>query len=105
KAFITNSGTEITGVVTVAAVTGEPVDGRRWISAIMVPAGTPGFQVSKRYSKVGWSASDTNEISFSGCRVPADHLLGEEGRGYAQFLEVLDEGRIAVAALSVGLAQ
>ena len=105
KAFITNSGTEITGVVTVAAVTGEPVDGRRRISAIMVPAGTPGFQVSKRYSKVGWSASDTNELSFSACRVPAGHLLGEEGRGYAQFLEVLDEGRIAVAALSVGLAQ
>ena len=105
KAFITNSGTEITGLVTVAAVTGEPVNGRRQISAIMVPAGTPGFQVSRRYSKVGWSASDTNELSFSDCHVPAGNLLGEEGRGYAQFLEVLDEGRIAVAALSVGLAQ
>lgn len=105
KAFITNSGTEITAVVTVASVTGEPVNGRRQISAIMVPAGTPGFSVSKRYSKVGWSSSDTNELSFVDCRVPKDHLLGEEGRGYAQFLEVLDEGRIAVAALSVGLAQ
>ncbi len=105
KAFITNSGTEITGLVTVAAVTGQPVNGRRQISAIMVPAGTPGLSVSKKYSKVGWSASDTNELSFSDCRVPLDHLLGEEGRGYAQCLEVLDEGRIAVAALSVGLAQ
>jgi short-chain 2-methylacyl-CoA dehydrogenase len=105
KAFITNSGTEITGLVTVAAVTGGPVNGRRQISAIMVPAGTPGFNVSKRYSKVGWSASDTNELLFSDCRVPLDNLLGEEGRGYAQFLEVLDKGRIAVAALSVGLAQ
>ena len=105
KAFITNSGTEITALVTVASVTGEPVNGRRQISAIMVPAGTPGFSVSKRYSKVGWSSSDTNELSFVDCRVPEDHLLGEEGRGYAQFLEVLDEGRIAVAALSVGLAQ
>jgi short-chain 2-methylacyl-CoA dehydrogenase len=105
KAFITNSGTEITALVTVAAVTGEPADGRRRISSIVVPAGTPGFKVSKKYSKVGWSASDTNELSFSGCRVPLDHLLGEEGRGYAQFLQILDEGRIAVAALSVGLAQ
>jgi short/branched chain acyl-CoA dehydrogenase len=105
KAFITNSGTEITALVTVASVTGEPVNGRPQISAIMVPAGTPGFSVSKRYSKVGWSSSDTNELSFVDCRVPEDHLLGEEGRGYAQFLEVLDEGRIAVAALSVGLAQ
>jgi short/branched chain acyl-CoA dehydrogenase len=105
KAFITNSGTEITALVTVAAVTGPPVDGRRRISAIVVPAGTPGFAVAKRYSKVGWSASDTNELSFSDCRVPLGQLLGEEGRGYAQFLGVLDEGRIAVAALSVGLAQ
>jgi len=105
KAFITNSGTSVTGVVTVAAVTGEPVNGRRQISAIMVPAGTPGLNVTKKYSKVGWSSSDTNELSFSDCRVPLDHLLGEEGRGYAQFLQVLDEGRVAVAALSVGLAQ
>jgi len=105
KAFITNGGTQITSVVTVAAVTGKPVNERPQISAIVVPAGTPGFTASKKYSKVGWSASDTRELSFSDCRVPADHLLGEEGRGYSQFLSVLDEGRIAVAALSVGLAQ
>lgn len=100
KTFITNSGTDITALVTVAAVTGD-----HRISAIIVPAGTPGFTVSKRYSKVGWSASDTNELTFTDCRVPLDNLLGEEGRGYAQCLEVLDGGRIAVAALSVGLAQ
>ncbi|MGW5161723.1 acyl-CoA dehydrogenase family protein [Nonomuraea wenchangensis] len=100
KAFITNSGTDITSVVGVAALTGE-----REISTILVPAGTPGFTVSKKYSKVGWNASDTRELSFSDCRVPAANLLGERGRGYAQFLQTLDEGRIAIAALSVGLAQ
>jgi alkylation response protein AidB-like acyl-CoA dehydrogenase len=105
KCFITNGGTEITSVVTVAAVTGGPANGRRQISAIVVPAGTPGFTATKKYSKVGWSASDTRELTFSDCRVPLDHLLGEEGRGYPQFLRVLDEGRVAVAALSVGLAQ
>jgi len=105
KAFITNSGTEITGLVTVTAVTGEFPDGRKEISAIVVPAGTPGFTVSKKYSKVGWNASDTRELSFSDCRVPAANLLGERGRGYANFLSILDEGRIAIAALSVGLAQ
>jgi short/branched chain acyl-CoA dehydrogenase len=100
KAFITNSGTDITGLVTVAAVTGE-----RETSTIIVPAGTPGFTVSKKYSKVGWSASDTRELSFSDCRVPRANLLGEAGRGYAQFLSTLDEGRIAIAALATGLAQ
>ncbi|MEV4170923.1 acyl-CoA dehydrogenase family protein [Nonomuraea sp. NPDC049709] len=100
KAFITNSGTRITGVVGVAALTGE-----REISTILVPSGTPGFTVSKKYSKVGWNASDTRELSFSDCRVPAENLLGERGRGYAQFLQTLDEGRVAIAALSVGLAQ
>ena len=137
KVFITNAGTDITGLVTVAAVTGAAVTGdavtgaavtgaavtgagaagpavtagptaprgRPEISAIVVPAGTPGLSVSKKYSKVGWSASDTREVSFSGCRVPLDNLLGGEGRGYAQFLQILDEGRVAVAALSVGLAQ
>jgi short/branched chain acyl-CoA dehydrogenase len=104
KAFITNSGTDITRVVTVTAVTGE-VDGRKQISAIIVPAGTPGFTVSKKYSKVGWNASDTHELSFADCVVPAANLLGEEGRGYAQFLSTLDEGRVAIAAVSVGLAQ
>ncbi|WP_049571548.1 acyl-CoA dehydrogenase family protein [Nonomuraea sp. SBT364] len=100
KAFITNSGTDITGVVGVAAITGE-----REISTILVPSGTPGFTVSKKYSKVGWNASDTRELSFSDCRVPAANLLGERGRGYAQFLQTLDEGRVAIAALGVGLAQ
>jgi short-chain 2-methylacyl-CoA dehydrogenase len=105
KAFITNSGTDITSVVTVTAITGEQPDGRKEISAIMVPAGTPGFRVSQKYSKVGWSASDTRELFFDDCRVPAGNLLGERGRGYAQFLSILDEGRVAIAALSVGLAQ
>ncbi|RSM58710.1 acyl-CoA dehydrogenase [Kibdelosporangium aridum] len=104
KAFITNSGTDITRLVTVTAVTGER-DGRKQISAIIVPSGTPGFTVSKKYSKVGWSASDTRELSFADCVVPASNLLGSEGRGYAQFLSTLDEGRVAISALSVGLAQ
>ncbi|MET8764549.1 acyl-CoA dehydrogenase family protein [Lentzea sp. NPDC004782] len=105
KAFITNSGTDITGLVTVAAVTGTLPDGRKEISSIIVPSGTPGFTVSKKYSKVGWCASDTRELSFQDCRVPAANLLGERGRGFAQFLRTLDEGRVAIAALSVGLAQ
>ena len=105
KAFITNSGTDITTLVTVTAVTGRGEGGRPEISAIIVPAGTPGFTVSKKYSKVGWLASDTRELSFTDCRVPESNLLGERGRGYAQFLRTLDEGRIAIAALSVGLAQ
>ena len=79
--------------------------GPREISSIVVPAGTPGLTVGPEYSKVGWCASDTRELSFASCRVPADHLLGARGRGYAQFLEILDEGRIAIAALAVGLAQ
>ncbi|GGM36884.1 acyl-CoA dehydrogenase [Longimycelium tulufanense] len=105
KAFITNSGTAMTSLVNVAAVTGRTPDGRKEISTIIVPAGTPGFTVSKKYSKVGWNASDTRELSFADCRVPAENLLGERGRGYAQFLQTLDEGRVAIAALSVGLAQ
>ncbi|MEU7884070.1 acyl-CoA dehydrogenase family protein [Microbispora bryophytorum] len=105
KAFITNSGTDITGVVAVAAITGRRQDGRPEISTILVPSGTPGLTVSEKYSKVGWSASDTRELSFTGCRVPEENLLGERGRGYAQFLQTLDEGRVAIAALSVGLAQ
>ena len=105
KAFITNSGTDITSFVTVTAITARP-DGRRpEISAIVVPSGTPGFTVAPKYSKVGWSASDTHELAFSDCHVPAANLLGQEGRGYAQFLEILDEGRVAIAALAVGLAQ
>ncbi|MDQ1652595.1 MAG: short-chain 2-methylacyl-CoA dehydrogenase [Cryptosporangiaceae bacterium] len=105
KAFITNSGTDITALVTVTAVTGETEDGRKEISSIIVPSGTPGFTVSKKYSKVGWNASDTRELSFVDCRVPEENLLGERGRGYAQFLQILDEGRIAISALAVGLSQ
>ncbi|MYR55730.1 acyl-CoA dehydrogenase [Streptomyces sp. SID625] len=105
KCFITNSGTDITGLVTVTAVTGRKSDGRPVISAIIVPSGTPGFTVAPAYSKVGWNASDTRELSFTDVRVPAANLLGEQGRGYAQFLRILDEGRIAIAALATGLAQ
>ncbi|WP_062429133.1 acyl-CoA dehydrogenase family protein [Herbidospora daliensis] len=105
KAFITNSGTSITGFIGVAAITGRREGGKPEISTIIVPAGTPGLRVSEKYSKVGWSSSDTRELSFTDCRVPAANLLGQRGRGYAQFLQTLDEGRIAIAALSVGLAQ
>jgi alkylation response protein AidB-like acyl-CoA dehydrogenase len=105
KSFITNSGTTITAVVGVAAVTGTRADGKPEISTILVPSGTPGFTVAPSYSKVGWCSSDTHELSFDGCRVPAANLLGERGRGYAQFLRTLDEGRVAIAALSTGLAQ
>jgi short-chain 2-methylacyl-CoA dehydrogenase len=103
KAFITNSGTSITSLVTALAITGKS-DGRPEISAIIVPSGTPGLTVGPEYSKVGWCASDTRELAFSSCRVPAGNLLGEQGRGYAQFLRTLDEGRVAIAALSAGLA-
>jgi short/branched chain acyl-CoA dehydrogenase len=104
KAFITNSGTDMTSFVTATAVTAREA-GRPEISAIIVPSGTPGFTVAPGYSKVGWTASDTHELAFSDCRVPEGNLLGARGRGYAQFLQILDEGRIAIAALSVGLAQ
>ena len=105
KSFITNSGTDITSFVTVTAVTGTQADGRKEISTIIVPSGTPGFTVAPKYSKVGWHASDTHELSFDDVRVPAGNLLGERGRGFAQFLSTLDEGRVAIAALAVGLAQ
>jgi short/branched chain acyl-CoA dehydrogenase len=105
KCFITNSGTDITGLVTVTAVTGRTDTGKPLISSIIVPSGTPGFTVAAPYSKVGWNASDTRELSFTDVRVPAANLLGVEGRGYAQFLRILDEGRIAIAALATGLAQ
>ena len=106
KSFITNSGTSLTSLVTVLAITGgeQGTDRRKEISAIIVPAGTPGFTVGGKYSKVGWCASDTRELAFDSCRVPADHLLGERGRGYAQFLQILDAGRVAIAALATGLA-
>jgi short/branched chain acyl-CoA dehydrogenase len=100
KAFITNSGTSITSLVTVTARTG-PGE----ISAIVVPAATPGLEVSPPYRKMGWHASDTRGLAFSGCRVPAEHLLGERGAGFRQFLAILDEGRIAISALAVGTIQ
>jgi short/branched chain acyl-CoA dehydrogenase len=105
KAFITNSGTDISALVTITAVTGELPGGHKEISAIIVPHGTPGFEVGKSYRKVGWHASDTHELSFNDCRVPEENLLGERGKGFANFLRTLDDGRIAVAALGVGLAQ
>nr|WP_204264525.1 acyl-CoA dehydrogenase family protein [Geodermatophilus normandii] len=105
KAFITNSGTDLTELVIVTAVTGTRADGGKEISAIAIPSGTPGMTVGPRYSKVGWNASDTRELSFSDCRVPEENLVGQRGRGYAQFLSILDEGRIAISALAVGLAQ
>ena len=105
KAFITNSGTDITRLVTVTAVTGEQADGRKEISSILVPVPTEGFTAEPAYDKVGWHASDTHPLSFDDVRVPEENLLGQRGRGYAGFLSILDEGRIAIAALAVGAAQ
>ena len=105
KTFITNSGTSITSLVTVACVTGEQPDGSKEISTIIIPSGTPGFTVDPAYHKVGWHASDTHPLSFNNVRVPEANLLGARGRGYANFLRTLDEGRVAVAALAVGAAQ
>ena len=104
KSFITNSGTSLTSLVTVLARTGRGRDGRPETSSIIVPSGTDGLTVGPGYSKVGWCASDTRELVLTSCRVPADHLLGERGAGYRQFLEILDGGRIAIAALAAGLA-
>jgi alkylation response protein AidB-like acyl-CoA dehydrogenase len=100
KAFITNSGTEITSVITVTARTGE-----KEISTILVPAATPGLVVEPAYEKLGWHISDTHGLSFDDCRVPEANLLGVRGNGFKQFLAVLDDGRIAISALAVGLAQ
>jgi short/branched chain acyl-CoA dehydrogenase len=105
KQFITNSGSSMTSVVTVTARTGEREDGRPEISAVLVPAGTPGFTAEKAYDKLGWHASDTHPLTFEDCRVPESNLLGERGRGYAQFLATLDDGRVAIAALAVGCIQ
>ncbi|WP_435277752.1 acyl-CoA dehydrogenase family protein [Rhodococcus yananensis] len=105
KQFITNSGTDITSLVTVTAVTGVKENGRKEISTILVPTSTPGFTAEPAYDKVGWNASDTHPLTFADVRVPEENLLGERGRGYANFLRILDEGRIAIAALSTGAAQ
>ena len=105
KQFITNSGSSITSVVTTTARTGTRENGSAEISTIMVPAGTPGFTAEKAYDKLGWHASDTHPLSFEDVRVPEANLLGDRGRGYAQFLATLDDGRVAIAALAVGCIQ
>jgi len=104
KQFITNSGTDITRFVTMTAVTGER-EGRKEISTIIVPNGTPGFTVEPAYDKVGWNASDTHPLTLQDVRVPEENLLGERGRGFKNFLSILDEGRIAIAALATGAAE
>jgi short/branched chain acyl-CoA dehydrogenase len=119
KQFITNAGTDISGVVCITAVTGEEPAGdspdgaggversavAREISNILIPNGTPGFEPGEPYRKMGWNASDTRPLTFTECRVPEDHLLGPRGAGFKQFLHILDIGRIGVAAMGVGLAQ
>jgi alkylation response protein AidB-like acyl-CoA dehydrogenase len=104
KAFITNSGSSITSLVTVTARTGT-VDGKPEISAILIPSGTPGFEVQPAYDKLGWRISDTHGLVFDDCRVPEANLVGTRGTGFKQFLAILDDGRIAISALAVGLAQ
>jgi short-chain 2-methylacyl-CoA dehydrogenase len=100
KQFITNSGTDISGFVTITARTGEDE-----ISNLLVPNGTPGYEVGEPYRKMGWNASDTRPLTFEDCRVPEDHLVGPPGQGFKQFLQTLDGGRIGVSAMGVGLAQ
>ena len=100
KQFITNSGTDISGFVTITARTGEDE-----ISNLLVPNGTPGYEVGEPYRKMGWNASDTRPLSFEDCRVPEDNLVGPRGQGFKQFLQTLDGGRIGVSAMGVGLAQ
>ena len=110
KQFITNAGTDISGVVCITAVTGETdtpagASGTKEISNILVPNGAPGYEQGEPYRKMGWNASDTRPLSFSDCRVPEENLLGPRGQGFKQFLHILDIGRIGVAAMGVGLAQ
>jgi short-chain 2-methylacyl-CoA dehydrogenase len=100
KQFITNSGTDISGFVTITARTGEDE-----ISNLLVPNGTPGYVIGEPYRKMGWNASDTRPLTFEDCRVPEDHLVGPPGQGFRQFLQTLDGGRIGVSAMGVGLAQ
>jgi short/branched chain acyl-CoA dehydrogenase len=104
KQFITNSGTDISACVSITAVTGGE-NGNKEISNIIVPNGTPGYEIGESYRKMGWNASDTRPLSFDGCRVPEENLLGRRGDGFKQFLQILDGGRIGVAAMGVGLAQ
>jgi short/branched chain acyl-CoA dehydrogenase len=102
KQFITNSGTDITSICTITARSGTRDNGKPEISAIVVPVGTPGFEVGPSYAKLGWHASDTHPLTFTDVRVPEDHLLGERGQGYHEFLSILDSGRVAIAALALG---
>jgi short/branched chain acyl-CoA dehydrogenase len=103
KAFITNSGTPITSVVTATARSGTTADGKAEISAIMIPSGTAGFEVAPAYDKLGWNISDTHGLTFTDVRVPQENLLGQRGQGFKQFLKTLDDGRIAISALALGL--
>jgi butyryl-CoA dehydrogenase len=105
KCFITNPGTDISGVVTITVVTGTRKDGGKEISNIYIPKGTPGYHISPKYKKMGWHASDTRELHFEDCRVPEGNLIGKRGEGFKQFLYCLDGGRIAIAGLAVGTAQ
>jgi len=105
KAFITNAGTDMTGGVTITAITGTRPDGRNEITNIIVPKGTPGYDIGKPYKKMGWKASDTRPLAFEDCIVPGGNILGQRGDGFKQFMQILDAGRVAIAALSVGLAQ
>src|SRR5947209_16262577 len=105
KAFITNAGTEITGGVTITAITGTQSDGRKEITNVIVPKGTPGYIIGNAYKKMGWKASDTRPLSFEDCVVPQENILGQRGEGFKQFMQILDGGRVAIADLSVGMAQ
>jgi short/branched chain acyl-CoA dehydrogenase len=105
KTFISNSGTEVTGPVVIAAVTGTRADGRKEISNFIVPSGTPGFGTGRKLNKIGWRASSTHELFFEGCRIPADHLLGERGAGLRQTLAQISTGRILIGALALGILQ
>ena len=105
KAFITNAGTEMSGGVTITAVTGQQPDGHKQITNFIVPRGTPGYEIGAAYHKMGWRASDTRPLAFQDCLVPDEQRLGEQGDGFRQFMLILDGGRVAIAALNVGLAQ
>src|SRR5579884_2380544 len=105
KAFITNAGTDMTGGVTITAVTGMRPDGRKEITNFIIPKGTPGYIIGQPYKKMGWKASDTRPLTFEDCVIPEENMLGQRGEGFKHFMHILDAGRIAIAALSVGLAQ
>src|SRR2546429_865109 len=105
KSFITNAGTDMTGGVTITAVTGKRSDSHKEITSIIVPRDTPGYIIGNPYKKMGWKASDTRPLTFEDCVVPEESILGQRGDGFKQFMQILDAGRIAIAALSVGLAQ